>query len=61
MFRIPGGRLTVERSKGLDAESYRAAALLLLEQADRLDPPADSPSSPAVDDADPGADPGLAA
>ena len=56
VFRIPGGKLTVERSKGLDAESYRAAARLLLEQADRLDPPAaDDPEAEA------GADPGLAA
>ncbi|RUL84197.1 ParB/RepB/Spo0J family partition protein [Tautonia sociabilis] len=55
-FRFPGGKLTIERPKGLDASSYRAAARLLLEQADRLDPPASDGSPP-----DPGADPSLAA
>ncbi|WP_169979055.1 ParB/RepB/Spo0J family partition protein [Tautonia rosea] len=40
VFRVPGGsKLTIEKARGLDAESYRAAARLLLEHADRLDPP----------------------
>lgn len=39
VFRVPGGgKLTIEKARGLDAESYRAAARLLLDQADRLDP-----------------------
>jgi hypothetical protein len=39
VFRVPGGgKLTIERARGLDAESYRAAARLLLDHADRLDP-----------------------
>ena len=37
VFRFPGGKITIERTKGLDADSYRAAARLLLEQADRQD------------------------
>jgi ParB family chromosome partitioning protein len=39
VFRVPGGgKLTLEKPRGLDAESYRAAARLLLDHADRLDP-----------------------
>jgi ParB family chromosome partitioning protein len=63
VFRFPGGKLTIERPKGLDAESYRAASRLLLEQADRLDAPA--AAAPGAEADHPGegadADPGLAA
>jgi ParB family chromosome partitioning protein len=53
-FRFPGGRVTIEKARGLDAEAYRAAARLLIEQADRLDPPSESgPEADAGTDADP--------
>lgn len=59
-FRFPGGKVTIEKARGLDADSYRVAARLLLDQADRLAPSGTSHASPVVEaDADPG--PGLAA
>lgn len=64
LFRFPGGgKLTIERPKGLDADSYRAAARLLLDQADRIEGHAPPSSSDASGDTATSStnDPGLAA